>query len=372
MTNLPARYEHVETELEEMRGELVRLLPKYLGPDRFLRIALTTLSDSPELLECSPASIAIALLDCAQLGLEPGGVRQQAYLVKFGKTAVLIPGYRGLIFLARQSGLVKDVVADVVHEADDFDFEKGSTPFLRHKATLVDRGEILAFWALAYPADGSNPTVFEVMSKADVDVIQKRALARSKGAGPWITDYSQMGRKTAIKRLWKLLPDDPRLAAAIALDDASEAGQEVHVADVLEPTPKPPEQPTTKIATLAARLTPELPAEAENGNGPPAQGEEPPPIEDEDEPAPAPKAQDPGTAYAKTTHLKRQILELCEAQSWNPQEKVAAYCYSIFGESPELLDSSGQGVDRRKLRTEDWEKVLGAMQDDASQEDLGL
>ena len=93
------------------------VLPKFLPAERLVRVALTAISEQPKLLECTQESIILALMDAARLGLEPGGSLKQAHLVPFKTTCVLIPDYRGLAELARRSGQVRDVYAQVVYAA---------------------------------------------------------------------------------------------------------------------------------------------------------------------------------------------------------------------------------------------------------------
>jgi recombinational DNA repair protein RecT len=46
--------------------------------------------------------------------------------------AKFIPGYRGLIVLARRSGEISNIYAEAVYEGDRFEVELGLTPKLLH------------------------------------------------------------------------------------------------------------------------------------------------------------------------------------------------------------------------------------------------
>ena len=52
--------------------------------DRLIRVALTSFNLAPKLLDCTPRSLLGAVIQCAQLGLEPG-VLGHAYLIPFEK-----------------------------------------------------------------------------------------------------------------------------------------------------------------------------------------------------------------------------------------------------------------------------------------------
>jgi len=56
--------------------------------------------------------------------------------------AQLIPGYRGYIALARRSGDVQSVAAQVVYENDRFSIRYGLNEDLEHVPAEGDRGEI--------------------------------------------------------------------------------------------------------------------------------------------------------------------------------------------------------------------------------------
>src|SRR6185437_2021004 len=99
-------------DLFEQRKESIKaLLPKHLTPERMLKIALSTTARTPALLACTPQSIVLAVMQAAELGLEPGGLLGESYLVPYGSEAKLIVGYRGLVALARRSGTLASIEA---------------------------------------------------------------------------------------------------------------------------------------------------------------------------------------------------------------------------------------------------------------------
>lgn len=229
--------------IELQKPEIARALPKHLDPDRIARIALTVLRQTPKLAECTPESFLGALMTASQLGLEPGPLGE-AYLVPYGRTVTFIPGYRGLIKLAWQSGQLKNIDAHVVHEGDDFDFEYGLTPFLRHKPGRGKPGKATEVYACASLLNGGS--TFIVMAIEEVDAIRKRS--KASGSGPWVTDWEAMAKKTAIKQLIRFLPlstEMHNLATAAHLDGTSrtKAGADLDDAPVtwVESESTPPE-----------------------------------------------------------------------------------------------------------------------------------
>lgn len=217
--------------IERQKHEIGRALPKHMDADRMTRIALTVLRQTPKLMQCKPESLLGALMTASQLGLEPGPLGE-AYLVPFGTEVTFIPGYRGLIKLAWQSGQLKNIDAHVVHEGDAFDYEYGLEPHLKHKPTLETPGRATHIYAVATLLNGGS--AFVVMSVADVEKIRKRSKAAN--SGPWVSDWDAMAKKTAIKQLIRFLPLSAELRTlndAARLDgttrtDVTEQVDEVH------------------------------------------------------------------------------------------------------------------------------------------------
>ena len=57
----------------------------------------------------------------------------------------------------------------------------------------------------------------EVMSIDEIEAIRKRS--RAANTGPWVTDYSEMARKTVARRHSKVLPMSTDLDDVIRRDD---------------------------------------------------------------------------------------------------------------------------------------------------------
>lgn len=199
--------------IKQMQPEIARALPRHLNPDRMARIATTCLRQTPALARCTPESFLGALLTASQLGLEPGPTGD-AYLVPYGNVCTFIPGYRGLIRLARNSGQLRDIWAQVVYANDVFSYRLGLHRDLVHEPASGDRGEPVYVYAAAELADGSRP--FEVMTVAEVEAIRARSKAGRNG--PWVTDWAAMAKKTVVKQLVKWLPLSAEVSAAMAMD----------------------------------------------------------------------------------------------------------------------------------------------------------
>lgn len=230
------------------KSSMAAVLPKHVSPDRMLKIALQAVRTTPALQECTSKSLLGAVIQCATMGLEPNTVLGHAYLVPFNKKSgnewvkdvQVIIGYKGLIDLARRSGQIESIAAHVVYSRDEFDVSLGTDDRIRHVPFLEgDRGEIVAFYAVAKLRDGGH--AFEVMSKHQVDRVRDGSKAwqdavkyKKTDTAPWGAHYEEMGRKTAIRRLAKYLPLSVEFATAAHLDGMAEAGVPQGLDGVLE------------------------------------------------------------------------------------------------------------------------------------------
>ena len=118
---------------------IAEALPKHLDPDRFTRLALTTLRKTPQLQQCAPESFVGALLTASALGLEPD-VNGECYLVPYKRECTLIVGYQGLAKLFWQHPMSARLSAEYVCERDEFSFDKGLNQHLTHRPATGDRG----------------------------------------------------------------------------------------------------------------------------------------------------------------------------------------------------------------------------------------
>ena len=196
---------------ESMRAQFALALPKHLTAERFARVAITALTRTPKLAECTPASLMKCLLDLSAMGLEPDGRR--AHLIPYGTECTLIIDYKGLVELIRRSGDVVSLRAELVCSADEFSWKDGE---ISHSVNFrEDRGVIEAVYAEALMKSGEKQSA--VMTKAEVEAIRNRS--RSGKNGPWVTDFGEMAKKTVVRRLSKMLPLSSEIFRHVERDD---------------------------------------------------------------------------------------------------------------------------------------------------------
>lgn len=233
--------EQIAYLLKTKQGEIAKMLPKHLNAERLLKVAQIAATTTPALAKCDVASLVGAIGQCAQMGLEPNTVLGHAYLVPFNtkrkdgngnerwvNSVQVIIGYKGLIDLARRSGQIVSIAAHEVCENDKFELVYGLDEKLVHTPSLGERGEILGFYAVAKLKDGGH--CFEFMSRLQVEEIQAAADKKNKYPSKvWQEHFTEMGRKTVIRRLAKYLPLSIEFQTAAALDGMAEGGKDQHL-----------------------------------------------------------------------------------------------------------------------------------------------
>jgi len=219
----------VRALLEKNKTGIMAALPKHVSVDRMLRVTLTAVRTNPELAKCDGTSLIAAVMQAAQLGLEPG-ILGHAYLVPFWnykekrRDVQLIVGYQGMIDLARRSGKVSSISAHAVRERDEFDFAYGLNETLTHKPAAGERGDITHAYAVVRFVDGGYAMV--VLSRHEIEAFRMRGASGKKTQSgepvrtPWDTDYEAMCVKTAIRRLFTYMPKSVEMQNAMAADGA--------------------------------------------------------------------------------------------------------------------------------------------------------
>jgi recombination protein RecT len=249
----------MQAQMPSIASALPQTAQRYLTPERLTKVALLAIGKNPSLLNCSRASILQAVMDTAQMGLELGGALGHAYLVPFKQQATAIIGYRGYIALARRSGEIQSVNAQVVYERDEFDLDLASGEIKIHRPYMDgDRGKETSVYCVAHYRDGGGHT--EWMPISEIEKIRKRSPSVKRGqSSPWDTDYAEMARKTVVRRAAKYWPLSTELADAINYDLHQE-GYESSPSVTLEEESEPESRTEQVLEVLKSEPVEEKPA----------------------------------------------------------------------------------------------------------------
>lgn len=221
-------FEPASKRMQELGMDVVQIKKE-------ISFALQHIHKSDKLQKCTPNSKLAAVINIANLGLTLNPVAKEAYLIPRwskmvgGMECVLEPGYVGLVKLLTDAGSINSMLSNVVYENDTFklDLADNQNP-VGHQPVLVSskRGLIIGCYALATLPDGTRQV--EWMDIEELHRIRERSetyLAwRDKKISTctWVTDETEMMRKTVVKRIYKYLPRTERMNKideAIKLDN---------------------------------------------------------------------------------------------------------------------------------------------------------
>jgi phage RecT family recombinase len=171
------------------------------------------------------ASLIDAIGNVASIGLSLNPAYSHAYLVprKIGadKAICLDISYRGMIKLATDTGVIEYLKAELVYENDTFEYRGFNQAPVIASNPFKDRGELIGVYAMAKLTAGGF--LVETMTINEVNEIRNDSEAfkgaLKKGVDSWgylntvwVKYYTEMVKKTAIKRLYKTLPQTGAMA----------------------------------------------------------------------------------------------------------------------------------------------------------------
>jgi recombination protein RecT len=251
-----------------LREHMIKaLLPQNVTFEKFMAAVVAAVGNNPKLLECDRGSLIKSCIQAAELGLSLNPTLGECDILSVydkqrGSVAQFRPRYMGLMKLARQSGEVLKIEAEIVREFDEFLFQKGSDPRLEHRIKLSNRGEMVGAYCVWTLKNGEKQ--FEVMDRDQIIAIRDRSSAKTKEGkivGPWNTDPEEMWRKTVVRRASKYMPRScDGFVSAVAIDTAREGGVDGDVIDmetgeVIDITEAREDvKPTSQVDALAAKI----------------------------------------------------------------------------------------------------------------------
>lgn len=244
------------------KNQIAAALPKHLDADRMIRLAMTCVSQNNQLRNANMNSVFRALLLSSQTGLEIG-VGGQAYMVPYNNRstgeleAQFIPGWQGLVDLVSRSGRAT-VWTGAVFKGDDFDWQLGDSPYVRHRPAGENDEKLLTHVYAIGRVVGAQLPVIEVWTKERV--IKHRDKFNKVGTRHYsFTNFEMYARKVALLQVLKYMPKSIELHKAIAVDHAATNGQQPTILDGdflpiddLNPTTDDDGQQDTKKEALPA------------------------------------------------------------------------------------------------------------------------
>lgn len=218
--------------IDVIRPQVTAVLPQHVNAERFIRSVNLAVAQNPYLLKLDRMSLLQSVMKAAELGLTPNSALGECYLIPFKDKVQMIPGYRGMITLARRSGEITKIGAHVVYDGEVFEVSFGPDGTFKHVPNLEAEGAKKRF-AYAYAVFKDGTSHVEVVPRAKIEKTKADSLSKIKdewrrSESPWTKHEDEMWRKTAIRALFKYLPvstEDIRRALDADNDAAKDRGE---------------------------------------------------------------------------------------------------------------------------------------------------
>lgn len=223
--------------INAMMPDIMVALPKFITPKHFIMLAVSVMNSTPGISQCTPVSFVAALMNAVQLGLEPNTPLGQAYLIPYrnNKKGVVEcqfqVGYKGLISLAYSTGEVQTIQAHAVYENDYFEYEYGLNAKLIHRPAFSSRGKQVCFYGFFCTVNGGYGMA--VMGKEEMDMHARMYSAGLQSQySLWRTNYSDMAKKTVIKKALKYAPLKTEFQKILSSDESIKLNLSENMLDV--------------------------------------------------------------------------------------------------------------------------------------------
>jgi len=176
-----------------------QLLPADISIDDFRAATWLYLKGHPALGDCTTDSIMDSLVQAATYGMLPG---RDCDLLPFKKKGVsqatYVERYKGILRALERTGKVAKGFAHPKHANDHFELDYGMDTF-SHRPNIVDPGPVEFYYGCILMKDGTRH-----VQTCTLDFIESVMLrAPAHDTGPWVSDFNQMARKTALKQVAK-------------------------------------------------------------------------------------------------------------------------------------------------------------------------
>jgi recombination protein RecT len=219
-TNDPVAVFRQTLSTPQMREQIKMALPSHISEDKFIRVTLTVVQQSPQLLDAQKVdrrSLFGALMKAAQDGLLPDG--REGAIVPYKGKAQWQPMVAGIMTKVRRSGEIASWEVAAVYEKDTFERLLGDDQRIYHKPYEEgDPGKVIGAYSIVTFKDGTKSR--DYMPRWRIE--KARAQGMAKDSLMWSQFYDEGAIKTVIKHHAKRLPMSTDVEALFEHDETME------------------------------------------------------------------------------------------------------------------------------------------------------
>ena len=201
--------EIAKTFSESLTDKLISVenaLPKSFNRERFVQNALSCLNDNPQLQKVNKAQLLQGLMKSAYMGLDC--MNKEVYLIPYGSNLNVQISYTGMAKFCKKYAIreINDISSHIVREGDTFESGiKDNKPYINFTPKPFNNAEIVGCFAVVYYKDGGID--YEVMTTEEINGVRNSYSKQANGS-TWKNSWSEMARKTVLRRLMKHVETD--------------------------------------------------------------------------------------------------------------------------------------------------------------------
>lgn len=181
-------------------------LPKDFNRTRFVQNALAVVNENPGLAKINKNKLILGLLKGAYMGLD--FMNKECYLIPYGSDVNFQADYKGVQKFVKKYSIrpILDIYAKIVREGDQYEctiVDNNQKVFFKPKP-FSDEKIVGAFAVVTFKDGGSQ---IEEMSKKDIEDV-RNSYSKAANSKAWKNSWSEMARKTVLRRLCKHIECD--------------------------------------------------------------------------------------------------------------------------------------------------------------------
>lgn len=164
------------------------------------------INTNDKLRQCNQKSMIDAFYKCCEYGLDPASSLGQVWMIPYGSNLGFQIGYRGWLKLLWNSPQVANVYSYAVYEDDEFSYELGMNPNIKHvPAKDGDRSldKLVATYGVVKLKNGEAQ--IKVCYRDEIEASKASSKGAHKSDSPWRHHFEAMALVVPIRRMAKNL-----------------------------------------------------------------------------------------------------------------------------------------------------------------------
>ena len=234
-------------KMSDKLTEIQEALPKDFNKTRFIQNCVALMNENQDLAKLNQAQVMAAMIKGAYLGLDY--MQGEGYVIPYKNTVQFQLSYKGECKFVKRYSVrpILDIYSKVIRNGDVFkETITDGRPSIVFEPVPFSNEPIIGVFAVVLYKDGGME--YETMTKEEVEKTRK-TYSQFQNSKAWVNSWSEMARKTVLRRLCKHIECDFETVEALkAWEDGGDLDKNVvsrqstgEVSNPFEEVPQAPE-----------------------------------------------------------------------------------------------------------------------------------